>query len=176
MAEFTFGQMLESAGTAAAESGSTADIDVTPGTYTATIVFTNSKRTGTGKLSVGAKFRIDTEGPCKGGGVWMNQYLSPDSPKALDIWFRTFETLGIPRAHWGSFGSDLDAAGADVATRIKGVTAQVIVEIDGTFGAKVKAVRPAPVAGAATPAAPASAPWGGAPAATAAPTRPAPAF
>ena len=148
MAEFTFGQMLESAGTAASESGSTSDVDVTAGTYVGTIVFTNSKRSSSGKLSVGAKFRVDTEGPCKGGGVWMNQYLSPESPKALNIWFETFEKLGIARAHWGSFGADLDAAGADVATRIKGVQAQITVEIDGQYGPKVKSIRAVPAGGA----------------------------
>lgn len=174
MGEFTFGQMLDDAGKAAAESGATSDVVVGPGTYVGTIVFTNSKRSGGNKLSVGAKFRIDTEGPAKGGGVWMNQYLSPESPAALDIWFRTFEVLGIPRTHWASFGADLDAAGADVATRIKGVTAQITVEEDGTYGPKIKSVKPAG-GGAAAPGVPGPPAPSTVPAAGAA-TRPRPAF
>ena len=174
MAEFTFGQMLDQAGQAAAESGATSDVVVAAGTHVGTIVFTNSKRSSRGKLTVGAKFRVDSEGPSKGGGVWMNQYLSPESPAALDIWFRTFETLGVPRTHWASFGADLDAAGADVATRIKGVQAQITVEIDGQYGPRIKSVRPVGQ-GAAAPGVPGPTTPSTVPAAGAA-TRPRPAF
>lgn len=139
MAEFTFGQMIDTAKDA---GGGTDDVEVKPGDYEATLVSTNSKIGANGKLSIGLRFRVDSEGESKGGGVWANQYLSPESPAALDIWFRTFAALGVPREHWGQFGSDLASAGADVATRVKGARARISVEIDGQYGPKVKRIKP----------------------------------
>lgn len=140
MAEYTFAQMLGDASDAPETSSTNRDIVVPDGTYEGTIVVTNAKLNTKGKLVVGLKFRVDTEGPAKGGGVWANQYLSPESPVALNIFFETFEALGVPRSHWGQFGADLERAGADVATRVKGVKAQIKVEADGQYGPKVKYV------------------------------------
>lgn len=141
MTEYTFGQMIE---TAKEASDGTIDIEVPVGKYTATIVATSSGTNAGGKLYISAKFRIDDDGVAKNAGIWMRQYLSPENAVAVDIWFKTFEALGIPRASWAQFGADTGRAGADVATRIKGRRAQVTVkheEYRGNTEAKVSGVR-----------------------------------
>lgn len=154
MAEYSFSDLLGTAATAPESSSTNRDIVVPDGRYSATVVVTNSSINAKGKLVIGLKFRIDDEGPAKSGGVWGNQYLSPESPVALEIFFSTFETLGVPRTHWGQFGTDFARAGADVATRVKGAKVQIVVEADN-FGPKVKYINRLPNANQT-----AANPWG----------------
>jgi hypothetical protein len=90
MAEFTFGNLIESA----AEAGYGPDEILTPGTYEADVVLANAKRSSSGKAGWGVKFKV-VGGPHDGAGVWNNFYLSPESPAALSIFFRDLASLGV---------------------------------------------------------------------------------
>lgn len=122
MSEFTFGQLIENAKAA----GGTGDAPP-PGEYVGTVVSANTGKSNAGKLKIGIKLRVDG-GPHDGAGIWANQYLSPDSPTALDIFFRTFEALDVPRNWWAQFGSHVDQAGAAVVELIKGKTVKFTVK------------------------------------------------
>lgn len=128
MSEFTFGQLVESA----KEAGGTGDAPP-PGDYTGTVVAANTGKSNGGKLKIGLKLRVDG-GPHGGAGIWANQYLSPDSPTALDIFFRTFEALDVPRNWWAQFGSNVDQAGAAVVEAVKGKTVKFTVKDEPYMG------------------------------------------
>lgn len=175
--EFTFGALVESA----KEAGGTGDAPP-PGEYVGTVVTANTGRSNGGKLKVGIKLRVDG-GPHDGAGIWANQYLSPDSPTALDIFFRTFEAMDVPRNWWAQFGSNVDQAGAAVVEAVKGKTVKFTVK-DEPYQGQPKMVvgrisraagnplTPA-TPGVPTPPVPAAAPAGPAvPAAPAAPQAP----
>jgi hypothetical protein len=112
--EFTFGALIESA----KEAGGTADAPP-PGEYVGVVVAGNSGKSNKGKLKMGYKLRVEG-GAHDGSGIWGNQYLSPESPTAVDIFFRTFEAFGIPRNWWAQYGAEVDMAGAAAAEFIKG--------------------------------------------------------
>ena len=124
MSEFSFGQMLESA----KEAGGAGDWPP-KGTYDVVITAATTKRSSSGKLSISLRGRVEG-GPHDGAGTWSNQYLSPESPAALDIWFRTFESLGVPRNTWSAFGNDLDRAGASVCEMVKGAKCKQTVDFE----------------------------------------------
>lgn len=172
----SFQDMLDQARAA----GATTDAPP-PGQYMAVVVSAAAKRSKKDKVEIGFKLRV-TEGAHKDAGIWGNQYLSPESPVALDIWFRTFDALGLPMEWWTQFGANMDQAAAAAAEHIKGVACQITVANEeypkgsGSFSAKVKRVsKLVPGQGAApassvpaAPAAPAAAP---APGASAAPPK-----
>lgn len=141
MAEYTFGDLIDTAASVPATGGgerTNDDIEVPDGRYPATVVYSNSEITAKGKLKVGLKFRIDG-GDCDGGGVWGSQYLSPESPAAVEIWFKTFEVLGLPREDWKQFGNRVSEAGAWAATEVKGAEVEIVVKADD-YGPKVQYV------------------------------------
>ena len=157
MAEFSFGDLLA----AAAEAPQTSfgpELDA-PGRYRAEVAASNSKISSKGKLQFGIKFKV-VGGPKDGHAIWSNQTLSPESPAALDIFFRTFEALGIPRDAWAKYGSNLEAAGEAAANAIIGAPAEINVQMgkpNNGYAAKLevkfinppKATQTAPVAAAA---------------------------
>lgn len=158
MAEFSFGDLLA----AAAEAPQTSfgpELDAA-GRYRADVVAANSKISSKGKLQFGLKFKV-VGGPKDGSSIWSNQTLSPESPAALDIFFRTFEALGIPRDGWAKYGSNLEAAGEAAANAVIGAPAEINVQMgkpNNGYAAKLevkfinppKATQAAPVATAAT--------------------------
>jgi hypothetical protein len=129
MAEFSFDQMLESA----KEAGGTSDVELPNGEYLGVVVAANSKvASNSQKHQIGLKFRVEG-GQYDGGGIWTNQTLSPESPAALDIWFRTFEALGIPRNWWAQYGSNFQMACAAAAEQIKGAHAKFTVKTGAPY-------------------------------------------
>ncbi len=122
MGEFTFQQLIDGA----KEAGGTSDAPPV-GEYAGTVVSCNSGRSNGGKLKVGVKLRVDG-GPHDGAGIWANQYLSPESPAAVDIFFRTFEALGVARNWWAQFGGNFDQAGAAIGEFVKGKTCKFTVK------------------------------------------------
>ena len=122
MTEFSFSQMLD----AAKESGGAGDWPPAGATYDIVITSATQKNSSSGKLGIVLRGRVEG-GPHDGCGVWSNQYLSPDSPAALDIWFRTFEALGVERSWWSQFGKDVDRAAAMVCDKIKGAKCRMSV-------------------------------------------------
>ena len=172
MAEYTFADLLQSA-KEAPQTSFAPDLDA-PGTYTAEVTTATHKLTTNGKLQVGIRFKVQG-GPKDGHAIWANQTLSPESPAALDIFFRTFEALGIPRDAWAKYGANVEQAGEAVANAITGATAQIKVAMgkaSGGYAAKLEVKFVNPLSRTAAPAAPAAPQIPAQPAAPAAPVAP----
>ena len=166
MEDYTFGDLINSA----KEAGGTSDAPPA-GNYQGAVVSANTGKSNSGKLKIGLKLRVEG-GAHDGAGIWSNQYLSPESPAAVDIFFRTFEALGIPRNWWAQFGSNLDAAGAAVVDFVKGAKCSFTVK-QGSYNGnpQMEVSRISKPSGVAAPGA-VQAP--AAPAAVAAPAAPVP--
>lgn len=127
MAEFTFADLIQSAADAPASAGSGPELDAA-GKFRSEVVFGNHKMSSNGKLQVGLKFQVKG-GPKDGSTIWANQTLSPESPAALDIFFRTFEALGISRDAWAKYGADMEAAGAAASAAVVGAVVDITVRM-----------------------------------------------
>ncbi|GAA2141740.1 hypothetical protein GCM10009760_26230 [Kitasatospora kazusensis] len=125
MSEHSFSDLLNAAGAAAG----TTDELLPGGEYDAEVIAANYKITDKGKLQIGIKYKV-TSGPHAGVGTWANQTLSPESPTALDIFFRAFEALGLERSGWAQFGANLAGAGEAVAEKIKGANCRIKVAVE----------------------------------------------
>ncbi len=142
METFSFGQAISAANEAAKESGGAIrdDIVVTPGKYVAEIVYSAHKSVKNDTVhGVNMKFKIVKALPHNKtpgnpasveGGVWGTQLLWTHSPAAMNVFFRTFASLGLAQEWWNQFGADQKRAMATAATQVKGKQVVILVKSD----------------------------------------------
>jgi hypothetical protein len=160
--------------------GAGGDFETLPdGDYDFEIVKSEALQTKNGKTMYKIQAKVEN-GPNKGKTVWNNFVISPESPVALNIFFRQMNVLGLDRNFWSSDPSDHQVAAKLMGTRFRG---QVITKsFNGQESNEIKqfytarASQPGPGAGGPAVAAPApGAPAFAAPPPAAAPPAPAPA-
>lgn len=135
-----------------------------------TVVVNESSHTTTQKGKLMFKLQMKVQGgPHDGRFVWSNFVVSPESPKALEIFFQQMATLGLDTSFFAGNPSEDTIAQALLGKRCN-VTLQHR-EWNGQVRNEVKSIKPA-IGGSPVAAAPAPAP-AAAPAATvAAPAAP----
>lgn len=104
--------------------------DVPDGSYSTEIVDANVTATQAGKPMLNLTHRV-TSGSMAGASVVQRQVLSPESPQALQIFFRSLKSLGVPEAAYKG-GKSLE----EIAKSLIGKKCAVTVKTDD-YGPKV---------------------------------------
>ena len=125
---------------AAADNSVGAFAPLPNGTYQARVEEASDTTTQTGKTMFKVTFVI-TEGEFANRKVWSNLTVSPESPKALGIFFSQMAALGLDQAYFATGPTP-----AAIAQRLLGSPTTLTLsqrEWSGTIRNEVKGIRPA---------------------------------
>lgn len=101
----------------AQESGELSGFEpLEPNDYALEVVEVTVAETSTSKTMFKSKMKV-TEGPHEGRFVWDNHVVSPESPVAMSIFFRTMKTHGLDGEFFAS-----NPTNDEVARRMTGAT------------------------------------------------------
>jgi hypothetical protein len=97
------------------------DVPMPIGQFPATVAFAMVKATKTGKVMFSVKWKDAQE-----RSAWQNIVVSPESPKAMEIFYRLMEAMGLTK---GFLDAD-DTEPSEIAEAMVGATSTVTVEAE----------------------------------------------
>lgn len=131
--EFSFADLLKQAGTISAESTGGGDFGPeeppAPGKYLAEVKYaahtTSSK---SGKHGLNYKVTVVEDSTEVRHSIWRTEWLSPESDKAVNLFFRSMLVLGYSTEWFAEWGTDVPGALEKIASELPGTRLVITVK------------------------------------------------